>query len=223
MANILLIQQTATPNKFIESAMSYDAHTLHVAHTWDIDVSSNPPDLIILQVADADSLCFCEQLRSLPRFTKVPILALSDIRAGNCAVHALDSGCDDFMCQPVVDRILAARVRALLRRKAHLPHKDMLVLNSQTRKAKFGSRDLGLTRREYTLLETLCKHAGQHLSTSTLLEEVWHYPPGQGDEALVRNHVRNLRRKLESDPDRPRILLCFQGRGYTISAEIQQY
>src|ERR1051326_8903996 len=113
--------------------MSYDAHPLHVAHTWNMDVSSCPPDLIILQLSDTDTLCFCEQLRTLPLFRKVPILALSDTQSGNCAAHALDSGCDDFMCQPVVDRILAARVRALLRRKTHLQHKDRLVLNSQTR------------------------------------------------------------------------------------------
>ena len=225
MANILLIQQTATAYNLIESAMSYDAHTLRVVRALDVDIRSNPPDLIILQMVEAlnDDLCFCETLRALPDFAKIPVLAVSDTKSAHCAADALDGGCDDFVCQPIPDRILAARVRALLRRKPQILTQNVLVLNSQARTAQFGNRDLGLTRIEYELLQTLCNRPGQHLSASALLQEVWHYPPGQGDEALVRNHVRNLRRKLESDPERPRILLCFQGRGYTITAEIQQH
>jgi DNA-binding response OmpR family regulator len=69
----------------------------------------------------------------------------------------------------------------------------------------------------------LCLVPGEHYSTSALLEHVWHYPSGKGDSALVRNHVRNLRRKLEDDPDRPRIVQCLQGRGYTINAEVEHW
>src|SRR5690242_8482310 len=102
MANILLIQQTATTYNMIESAMSYDAHTLKVVRTVDVDVSSNPPDLIILQMAESlkDDMCVCDELRALPSFAKIPILALSYTHSAQCAADALDCGCDDYVHQP---------------------------------------------------------------------------------------------------------------------------
>src|SRR5689334_25216191 len=116
MANILLIQQSAMSYKMIESAMSYDAHTLQVIGDSDIDTWSSTPDLIILQtsVSLEDGVCFCEHVRSLPWLAKTPILVLSAAKSPQCASKMLDGGCDDVVCMPTVDRILAARVRALL-------------------------------------------------------------------------------------------------------------
>jgi DNA-binding response OmpR family regulator len=83
-------------------------------------------------------------------------------------------------------------------------------------------RKIDLTPTEYELLVALCQNPGEHMDATRLLEQVWHYPPGDGDPALVRNHVRNLRRKLEHDPDRPRIVTSAHGRGYAVSIGIER-
>jgi two-component system response regulator RpaA len=226
MANILLIQQDSATYKAIESAMSYDAHTLQISHSLDADdLYPHRPDLIILYLSESisDDACSCEQVRAVPRFEKTPILVVSKTKSAQCAAQALDAGCDDYMTEPLIDRLLAARVRALLRRRPHSEHRDVLTLDSKRKVAQLGERTLGLTNVEYELLEALCTQAGKYLSASTLLQQVWHYPPGHGNEALVRNHVRNLRRKLETDPDHPRIVLSSHGRGYMVNGEVHRY
>lgn len=80
---------------------------------------------------------------------------------------------------------------------------------------------MSLTRVEFDLLVYLCKQPHKLHSTEDLLVNVWHYPNGVGDAALVRNHVHNLRQKLELDPDRPTIIQSRHGRGYVVKAHIQ--
>jgi DNA-binding response OmpR family regulator len=188
-------------------------------------LTGNAPDLIILYVSQAfdDEICACQQVRTIPGFKKTPILVVSKVKASPCAAAALDAGCDDFMNEPIVDRLLAARVRALLRRKPQTLQRDVLTINARMRVAWLGERVLNLTNIEYDLLETLCLHPGEYLPASALLQTIWHYPPDQGNEALVRNHVRNLRRKVELDPDHPRVVLCMHGRGYMVNGEVHQY
>ena len=70
------------------------------------------------------------------------------------------------------------------------------------------------------MLDYLCKHPADLHTANDLLEKLWNYPPGGGDTALVRNHIRNLRRKIETNPDYPEIVVSLHGRGYTINAQV---
>jgi DNA-binding response OmpR family regulator len=151
-----------------------------------------------------------------------PILVLVSSKTAQEVAELLDAGADDCLRKPLAPRELAARVRALLRRTIRPRHDALITLNSNEKTVHVGGRLIELTSTEFELLDALCQNPGEHIATSTLLEQVWHYPPGAGDPALVRNHVRNLRRKLENDPDRPRVITCFQGRGYSVSARIQR-
>jgi len=78
-----------------------------------------------------------------------------------------------------------------------------------------------VTRIEFDLLRYLSVYPNKWHATQDLLTNVWKYPLGVGDTALVRNHVRNLRRKLEINPDHPAIIQSRHGRGYTIRARVQ--
>jgi DNA-binding response OmpR family regulator len=118
-------------------------------------------------------------------------------------------------------RELEVRVLAVLRRAQ--PHKvaEVLVvggleLNVRTREASSDVRTAILTPTEFSLLEYLMRRPGEILPTYHLLEEVWEYPPGVGDPALVRMHIRNLREKLEEDPSDPQWVLTVGRQGYVI-------
>ena len=78
-----------------------------------------------------------------------------------------------------------------------------------------------LTPIEYQLVRFLCNNQNRYFTAEDILEALWQYPPDAGNTALVRNHIRNVRRKLERLPDRPNIVISRYGQGYTIQAEVQ--
>jgi len=176
------------------------------------------PDLFIIDTAQVE---VCRRLRALPLSAHKPILFLLNSASAQDIANVLDAGGDDCMRYPINPQELAARMRTLLRRhKGAAPPPHTLVLNLKSQQVQVCGRDIELTPTEFDLLEMLCRTPGKHVRTEDLLEQVWHYPRGMGDPALVRNHVRNLRRKLEADPDRPKIVTSFHGRGYTVSATV---
>ena len=80
-------------------------------------------------------------------------------------------------------------------------------------------RTLRLTPMEFDILVCLMNHPGEVVSSERLLEEVWGYPPGTGDPAAVRWHIKNLRAKLEPDPTNPTYIKTIPRYGYTVSLE----
>jgi two-component system response regulator MtrA len=224
MATILFIHTNNGIYDSVKHAASQDAHTLLTASTVEnLDgIYRDSPDLIILDsaVLYKDGLSACRRLRSVPDFQLTPILVLGNGQSPVEVAQVLDAGCDDCIRNLVPERELAARIRALLRRKPVLSKRLMLKLNAVQKSVQLENHVIDLTPTEYDLLVALCERPGQHLTTGGLLETVWHYPSGAGDPALVRNHIRNLRRKLEADPNHPRIVLCHQGRGYSVKADI---
>ncbi len=182
------------------------------------------PDMIILDItlADMNGFELCSHLRAMPFVNHTPILFLSVHQSAQYAAQALDSGGDDYMRKPFATRELNARVRALLRRTASRQSNSqpVLRLDSCNQSVQVNNRRITLTPTEYSLLEYLCRYQSDHHTAHSLLEKLWHYPAGGGDTALVRNHVRNLRRKIESDPDHPTIIVSLHGRGYTVCARV---
>ncbi|MBN1679185.1 MAG: response regulator transcription factor [Anaerolineae bacterium] len=180
------------------------------------------PDIIILDAALTDMNVYelCARLRAVPHTSRASILFLSASQSAQHVARALDSGGDDYVRKPFVMSELNARVRALLRR---IPHRNplpdtVLRMVPVAYRVSINAQFIQLTPTEYHLLDYLCKHQGEYCPAVQLLEAVWNYPPGAGDEALVRNHIRNLRRKLEKHPDRPAIIISSHGRGYSLNA-----
>lgn len=225
MESILAINSSPAVQDFIRNSIQDSYLLLYVQDTPTLEVLSRRTntDLVILDTTSiADGARMCRRLRQMPNFVEKPLLVLADVKAAQDVAQLLDAGADDCVRKPLVQRELAARIRALLRRtSSHPSNRLTLTLYPREKRVLFCGRSIDLTRTEFELLETLCQHPGEHFTTAALLQRVWKYPPGTGDPALVRNHVRNLRRKLEDDPERPRVIMCFQGRGYTVSAEIQ--
>jgi len=188
-------------------------------------VRQKRPDLIILDVImpHMDGMEVCRRLREDAQTAHIPIIFLTAMGRLADKLEGFEAGADDYVTKPFDIQELEVRVRAVLRRS--LPpaqaEPDILTvgdlsLNCRTYEARAGSKVSLLTPIEFELLHYRMSHAGEVFSSERLLQEVWEYPPGTGDPALVRMHVKNIREKIESEPRRPRFLRTISRHGYTI-------
>ena len=183
------------------------------------------PDLFLLDInlPDQNGLMLCRELRSHSQLSEIPIVFLTGAASSpDDVADALNAGGDDYIHKPFAARELTARIRAHLRRvgvrrEIGIPN---IRLNPENFKVFVDGRHVELTRVEFNLLYYMCKTPNEWQTTRNLLAEVWSYPGNVGDAALVRNHVRNLRRKLEPDPNRPSIILSRHRRGYMVRARV---
>lgn len=185
------------------------------------------PDLVILDIImpGMDGIAVCARLRSMARFTSLPILFLTAKGSTDDIVDGLDAGADDYIIKPFEMAELRARVHALLRRGQRgdsMPEREPVLqvkdlkLDTDMYRAFVGDDPIILTTTEYRLLRYMMEHSDQALSLGDLLQSVWDYPPNTGDPDLVRAHVRNLRKKLETQENQ-RYIRTVHGIGYMMS------
>jgi DNA-binding response OmpR family regulator len=153
--------------------------------------------------------------RTLRRDSAVPIIMLT-ARAEE-ADRLVGLGADDYITKPFSPRELVARVRAVLRRSS-LPdrsvlHLDDITLDVTRMTAMREGRSLDLTPTELHLLAALARHPGRVFTRNQLLDAIRGEPLESFDRAIDA-HVKNLRRKIEPDPRRPRYVLTVYGLGY---------
>jgi two-component system KDP operon response regulator KdpE len=179
------------------------------------------PDLIVLDLGLPDMQGH-ELLRAMrARNDSVPIVVLSsrDDEAGK--VQALDSGADDYVTKPFGMDELLARLRAALRHQLQI-HGERpifrvgeLSVDLVRRIVKLGDKEVKLSPKEYELLRMLVQHAGKVLTHKFLLRQLW---SDLTDAQYLRVYVRQLRQKIEADPERPRYILTETGIGYRLRA-----
>lgn len=184
-------------------------------------LGGQPPDLIILDLGLPDMQGH-ELLRTMrARNDWVPIVVLSsrDDEAGK--VQALDSGADDYVTKPFGMDELLARMRAALRHQLQT-HGERpifrvgdLSVDLVRRIVKLGDKDIKLSPKEYELLRVLVQHAGKVLTHKFLLTQLW---SDLTDAQYLRVYVRQLRQKIETDPERPHYILTETGIGYRLRA-----
>jgi two-component system KDP operon response regulator KdpE len=177
------------------------------------------PDLVVLDLnlPALDGLSVCRQLRV---WSSVPILVLSVREDEADKVAALDLGADDYLTKPFGIDELLARVRALLRRagaqgapKSVRFRTDELEIDLDTSSVTRAGAEVRLTKTEWALLTELCQHPGKLLTHRWLLERVW--GPGYAEDVdVLRVFVSQLRKKLEQDPARPKLIATDPGIGY---------
>ena len=183
--------------------------------------AAEQPALIILDLGlpDRDGHDVCRDLRS---FTSVPIIVLSARHSDREKEKLLDAGADDYVTKPFSTLELKARVRAQLRRSASqssrarpdgLVTMEDLVVDLAGRTVKRAGIEVHLTPTEWNLLRVFIAHAGQTLTHSQLFSAVWGSAAGDAQQYL-RVYVGQLRRKLELDPVRPRLIRTEPAVGY---------
>jgi len=188
----------------------------------------NPVDLVLLDILlpDVDGFEICRRLRADTRMASLPVIFLTAKGEEIDRVLGLEIGADDYVVKPFSPRELVARVKAVLRRQERVGDKREVVesgglrLDASTREASVDGRPVVLSTLEFKLLHFLASHPRHVFSRDRLLDEVW----GQDRFVTPRTvdvHIRRLREKIESHPDRPRFLQTVRGTGYRFSAEPQ--
>jgi len=186
-----------------------------------LELVAQKPDLIILDLGlpDIPGLELLRMLRE--RNEGVPIVVLSSRGDEAAKVQALDLGADDYVTKPFGMDELLARIRAALRHQLQVQGERPifrigdLSVDLVRRIVKLGDKDVKLSPKEYELLRVLVQHAGKVLTHRFLLKELWAAPT---DAQYLRVYVRQLRQKIETDPERPQFLLTETGIGYRLRA-----
>ena len=225
---VVLIEDEPQMRRFLRAALVPRGFRLLEAENageGELAVSSHNPELVLLDLGlpDRDGIELAKRLRA---FTQVPILVLSARGREADKVEALDAGADDYLTKPFGVPELLARMRVALRhaaRAAGEPAAPLLELGAlrvdfARRQVALSGREVRLTPIEWKLLALLAKNAGQVVTHRRILSEVW--GAGAGHQThTVRVHMAALRRKLEADPARPRLLVTEPAVGYRLRDE----
>lgn len=223
-AKILIVDDAQPVRRVLRTALSAEGYTIFEASTGEEALESirtSTPDAILLDV-NMPGIGGLEACREIRRTLEVPILMLTVRNAERDKVMALDAGADDFVVKPFGMQELLARIRAALRRRVpqgkqtSFSAKDFVV-DFEARLVNVRGRDVHLTPKEFELLRHMVLNAGKPLTHRRLLQAVW--GPDYGDETeYLRVMVNQLRKKIESDPARPKLILTEPWVGYRFQA-----
>ena len=201
------------------------------------EAEKQPPALMLIEVSAANSnLDKYRLLRAAPALSRTPAILFSERASDQDRIIGLESGADDFLCQPFIDRELIARIQAVLRRFGYaspqltdsfalglrttaggLPQElitmgDIVIDTSAMRLTVRGS-EIATTALEFRLIYYFVKHHHRVFTRDQLLDAVW------GDKQFVTQRtvdacIRRIRRKIEPDRTRPTYLKTVRGAGY---------
>ena len=181
-----------------------------------------PPDAAIVDLVlpDGDGVEVC---RSLREWSEMPIVVLSATGEETEKVRALNAGADDYVTKPFGPSELIARLNAVLRRAAPRERSEPVLsaggleLDLTAHEVRRDGEPVHLTPIEFDLLHTMMRNRRRLMTHRALLTEVWG-PAYASDTQTLRVHVANLRRKIESDPAKPRYITTDAGVGYRFAA-----
>jgi len=219
-ATILVIDDEPQIRRVLRSTLSSQGYVITDAKTGEegIEVArKTKPDLVLLDV-NMPGMGGIETCREIRRGSSAPIIMLTVRNAERDKVVALDAGADDYVVKPFGIEELLARIRASLRRHAQGEnlepfHSKELSVDFERRQVLACGEEVHLTPKEYEVLKLLVVNQGKPLTHRRLLQSVW--GPDYGDETEnLRVVINQLRKKIEADPARPKLLLTEPWVGY---------
>ena len=220
---VLVIDDEPPIRKLLRMGLSTQGYDILEASNGKIALEklSEGPALIILDLGlpDIQGHDLLRMIRG--RNESVPIVVLSSRGDEAGKVQALDLGADDYLTKPFGMDELLARMRAALRHQLQVQGERPvfragdLSVDLVRRIVKLADREIKLSPKEYDLLRVLVQHAGKVLTHRFLLKELW---SELTDAQYLRVYVRQLRQKIEADPERPHFVLTETGIGYRLRA-----
>jgi two-component system KDP operon response regulator KdpE len=218
---VLVVDDEPPIRKLLKMGLTSQGYQILEAPTGKAALAllSEEPDLIILDLGlpDIQGLELLRMIRA--RSEGVPIVVLSSRGDERGKVEALDLGADDYVTKPFGMDELLARIRTALRHQLQSQGERPifrvgdLSVDLVRRIVKLGDQEVKLSPKEYDLLRVLVQHAGKVLTHKFLLGELW---DDLTDAQYLRVYVRQLRQKIEKDPERPLYVQTETGVGYRL-------
>jgi len=220
---ILLVEDDDYIAKPVAKDLRHQGHVVDVASDgvsgWEYTKTVSY-DLILLDLMlpKLDGLSLCRQLRAAGCTTHILMLTAKDTIADR--VLGLDTGADDYLVKPFDLEELAARIRALSRRALELRQPvithGLLTLDLHTHAIAYNGQPLGLTPKEYVILECFLRSPAQVFTSADLLDKLWDLDKLSGEET-VRTHITNIRRKLKAAGGSEDLIQTVYGVGYAFN------
>lgn len=221
---LLLVEDELPMRRFLRASLQAQGYRLIEAGTAaeaTVAITTHNPDLVLLDLGlpDGDGI---ELTRRVREFSRVPIVVVSARGRESDKVDALDAGADDYLTKPFGLHELLARIRVAFRhRDATAGEADAtfttgeLVVDLARRRVTLGGAEVHLTPTEYRLLALFARNPGKLLTHRQILDAVWG-PKYATHTHYVRVHMAELRKKIERDPARPRVIVTEPGVGYRL-------
>jgi two-component system response regulator MprA len=222
-AHVLVVDDDPRITELVRRILAFEGYSVAVSATGDQALArtlERPPDLILLDVMlpGLDGLEVTRRLRQAG--DNVPILMLTARDAVPDRVAGLEVGADDYLVKPFAPEELVARVKALLRRgqteRAEVLRYADLELDTGTRLAHRGTREIELSPTEYELLALFLRRPRQVLTREVIMDRVWGLD-FEGSTNVMEVYIGYLRAKLEADGE-PRLIHTVRGVGYVMKA-----
>ena len=218
--SILIVDDEAQIRKLLTITLQSNNYKVIEARTGKEGiklVSNHAPDLVLLDLGLPDESGH-EVLKHLREWFTNPIIIISVQSNEEDIIGALDNGANDYLVKPFRTGELLARIRSALRKAGSEPNIPIVIFSDLSidfanRVVKKGSSVIKLTATEYSLLSLFAKNDGKVLTHQFLLNQVWG-SSHQNESQYLRVFVAQLRKKIETDPNRPSYIITESGIGY---------
>jgi two-component system, OmpR family, alkaline phosphatase synthesis response regulator PhoP len=221
MPNIMIVEDDPAVRDIVQIALEREGMSVEAVGDGEAALkrfrSAGSFDLVVLDIMlpGIDGISLCQELR---KSSDVPVIMLTARDGERNIVLGLEVGADDYVTKPVSPLEMVSRVRAhLRRRRMDAPDQRLafpgLVIDLLRRQVWVGERRVDLTAAEFEVLRSLAAHPGWVYSRQQIMEQLW---DGEfyGEVRTADVHIRNIRRKIETDPQNPRYILTVRGMGY---------
>jgi len=226
---ILLIEDEPQMRRFLRVTLQSQGYRLIEAPSGRMGLTEGTtrnPDVVLLDLGlpDMDGI---EVATAFRQCSEVPIIVISAREQEEDKVKALDAGADDYLTKPFGSGELLARIRVALRHSAMrrtgqkevVFSVDELRVDLASRQVFLKDKEIHLTPIEYRLLTALVSNAGKVMTHAQLLKKVWG-PAYADQQQYLHVYMAQLRKKIESDPARPRLLINEPGVGYRLKLSV---
>jgi two-component system KDP operon response regulator KdpE len=219
---VLVVDDEPAIRRFVRTSLTAQNYRVHEAEDGEGALAAlrrDPPDVLVLDLGlpNMDGFDIIRHIRESGSVMPIIVLSSRTDEAGK--VKALDLGADDYVTKPFGIDELLARLRAALRHRLQQQGEKPvfrsgdLTVDLVRRIVTVRGQEIRLSPREYDLLRLLVAHAGKVLTHTYILREVW---GGETDVQYLRIYIRALRQKIETNPERPQLILTEQGVGYRL-------